>query len=86
MQATNLSRIRWGHAFEGGTGITNLGASYAAEKTPLYMQAAINCGHDGITVINRTMDGGEGWSLHDTAKRGDLSAFWDEVRRLEAAA
>lgn len=73
--------IVWGHWTEGGTGVTNIGADIEARRER-YMQAAQNVGFGGITIINRTVDGREGWSLHDCQRHSDLSPFWDEVRRL----
>ncbi len=80
-----LRPIRWAHFTEGGTGVTNL--SFDVERrASIYMQAALNLGMNGITVVNRSMYATkeEGyWSLHDCADRQNLSDFWDEVRRLE---
>lgn len=81
--AEPIRPIRLGHWTEGGTGVTNM-SNDIDERRTRYMQAALNLGINGLTIINRTMDGREGWSLHDCrpGKFTDLSAFWAEVKRL----
>lgn len=74
-------RIVWGHWTEGGTGITNLSPTNR-RIDDVYTQAAANLCLDGITLVNRSLDGRPGHSLHDCARRNDLSDFWAEVRRL----
>ena len=80
--------IRWAHFMQGGTGVKNITSDIEA-RTELYLRAALNLKMDGITLVNRTIDGKDyaGWrSLHDCAANGwrDLSDFWEEVRRLDA--
>ena len=82
--AVKVNPIRWAHWEHGGTGVTNINGN-EAERCARYIQAALNIGMDGITVVNRAINGGEGCSLHDCVGYHSLSPFWDEVARLEIA-
>ncbi len=74
---------RWAHFSEGGTGVTNITCDIP-RRVEVYTQAAANLGLDGITVVNRAMDGGDWcWSLHDCGNKNDLNDFWEEVCRLD---
>lgn len=77
------NQIILGHWTTGGTGITNIDDD-RHRRAAIYNLAAKRLNMTGITVSTVDMDGNKGmWSLHDTEKRGDLSNFWEEVRKLE---